>query len=292
MIRDYFILSILLIAFVGIGYGSFLYLNRSSTLYQATKEIIREDESSQLEDSYIEVPVISFIEEKNSDPTRRYTTNITYPVIALVGHADAAKETNAVIKTFAYDILHEFQKGFQDDMVITHGELASDFSMRSNATLLSPTILSVRFDSSEYLAGTPHPNRQTQILNYDMEQHRILTSADLFTTASTSLIFLSEYTRDALRKKFADSEKDFAEMVTFGTTPEERNFRSIAITKEGLLVIFDPYQVAEYGRGTQEVRIPIALVSSQLNPRVFDAITLAGENFAEAVPEEQIKMEY
>lgn len=287
MKRDIFLLCITLICLFGIGIAGYKYLTTTPTYSEEKTQATNPTTSSQLENNFIEIPAITFINEADANREQKYTYNVSYPAIALVGHANIAKETNTIIKTFAMDMLREFQQNASEGGVPSSSPSeTSDFTMRSGALLLSPTIVSLRFDASEYIAGSAHPNQHVSILNYDMETHHVLSTEDLFASSSDGLPFLSSYTRKALKEKFIDvSDEEFASMVLPGTAPTHENFLSVGITKDKLVVIFNPYQVAPYARGSQEVYIPLDMVSSILSPRVSGAITLAQTNFSEAVPE-------
>jgi hypothetical protein len=77
-----------------------------------------------------------------------------------------------------------------------------------------------------------------------------------------------------------------------GTAPTHENFQEIGITKAGLTVLFNPYQVAPYARGVPEVKIPLADMSPPLQTEelmsldVKEAIRMATDNIVEAEPEE------
>ena len=201
MKKDVAIFSALLGAILLLGYGVYAYLYRNDERSPTYEKSVQEESTSQLENDFIEVPVLTFINERNTEASQKYTTDISYPSIALVGHSSLAKEANTVIKTFALDMLREFQKNIEEDTVDLSNagaDSGSDFTMRSNPTLLSPTIVSLRFDSVEYFAGAAHPNHQTRVLNYDIETHRIISTLDLFASSSSALPFLSTKTRENL----------------------------------------------------------------------------------------------
>ncbi len=239
-------------------------------------------------DALVEVPVLTEERRQPSDPSRRYSVDITYPRVALVQHPELAKEANAVIDAFVQDAINVFIGNVNDITPPTEtNALESDYTMRDHALLLSPTVISLRFDHSEYIAGAAHPDNQTRILNYDIERHLLLATSDLFASSTAALPFLSEYTRNYFKRAIPDSNKDdkYQHMVIPGTAPTHENFEEVAITKNGLLVIFDPYQVAPYARGTIEVPIPESDLAGMLSPSVERAIKLATTNITEATLE-------
>ncbi len=284
---------VIVISLLGVG----IYASRTGNPITTKKTAAKKTQAVLRTEGFVEVPTFMLHTETGSNAQKEYAYNVSYPSIALLLHPTHAKETNVVIKTFALDILHEFEKSFDETVPQVSGALAgsgftSDFTMKASASLLSPTIISLRFDSAEYITGSAHPNNETRILNYDIETRRILDTGDLFASSSEALPFLSAFTRRALRERFTDlSEQEFEDTVMAGVAPLRENFHRVALTKNGLLVIFNPYQVAAYARGTQEIQIPLAALSGLISERTQNAITLSRENFVEAVEEPQ-QMEY
>ncbi len=233
-----------------------------------------------------EVPVLIRESKTGDDPILHTSYDVEFPVIKLTKHNDLAKAASAVIHTFVTDRINEFEgaaKEEEDRTELTGPE--SSLMIRYTPLLVSPTIISIRFDVSEYWSGAAHPNSQTMVFNYDLESRTILATEGLFASTSEALPAIALLAKTSLHEQFADiSDDEFREQVFAGIVPTLENFRSIAITKEGLTVIFDPYQVAAYARGTQEVRIPIKQVEQLVTKRVFDAISLAKTNIAEATP--------
>src|SRR5258707_2747610 len=119
-------------------------------------------------------------------------------------------------------------------------------------------LISVEFSEGSYEAGAAHPNSTTTGLNYDVKNGKRLTLADLFTPNSKYLNVISAYCIKELRdrsKKNKDSMLD-EEMLKSGASPKADNYQASAITKKGLWITFDPYQVAPYAAGPQYVLVP------------------------------------
>ncbi len=119
-------------------------------------------------------------------------------------------------------------------------------------------LISLEFSEGSYEAGAAHPNSTTTVLNYDVKNGKRLTLADLFTPNSKYLSVISAYCIKELRdrsKKDKDSMLD-EEMLKSGASPKADNYQASAITKKGLWITFDPYQVAPYAAGPQYVLVP------------------------------------
>ncbi|OGZ06125.1 MAG: hypothetical protein A2845_01775 [Candidatus Lloydbacteria bacterium RIFCSPHIGHO2_01_FULL_49_22] len=238
-------------------------------------------------EKFIEVPLASDTEQKESNSKERYAYNVHFPKIALMDHPELANEVNAVLFTFADQVIRDFRTHIVEMYSPeVPSSFSSDLTMRWSPQLLSPTIISIRFDRSEYIAGSAHPNSQSTIINYDIEERTKLATSDLFASSTEAFPFLSSFTRDELTRRFVDvPTSEYADMLLPGTAPTNENFANVAIVSDGLIVIFNPYQVAPYARGSQEVHIPLSSLGDRLKPRMEEAMRLANMNFIEATPE-------
>lgn len=215
-----------------------------------------------------------------------YTINASYPEVMLVSRPELAAEASDVFKRFAKTIVEDFQKEVADNEGASFAKGSdSELTMQYTPLLLSPTIISMRFDYSIYMSGAAHSDNQSKIINYDLENRTILQATDLFASSTTALSFLSTFTREALKKQLTDvSPQDYASQVFPGTTPTIDNFHDVGISPQGITVIFNPYQVAAYARGTITVQIPPKEKGGDFSTQVSEAIRLATENITEAEP--------
>lgn len=239
-----------------------------------------------------EVPALSTKRIYESNPGSRYTIDISYPEVSLATHPELAKEANDVIGGFLKDTQSKFieqtKELFSPDVPTS---FSSDLTMNWSSLLVSPSLLSIRFEYSAYIAGAAHPDHRSRILNYDLPNHRLLSTTDLFASSTQALPFLSVFSRAALRERLSDESADeFQEESRLGTEPTYENFQEVGITQEGLLIIFNPYQVAAYARGTIQIPVTLTDISSAsgspgLSSSVLDAIRLSKENFRAAEEE-------
>ncbi len=254
----------------------------------SSNSVVREPASRTFDSGeLVEVPALSDATIHNTDPVLHYSVDVHYPKLALVGHPDLAKDANAVIEGFVQDAIEDFKTNVNEINTTTlPKEMESDYTMRYTPLLLSPTIISLRFDYSEYTAGAAHPNNMARVLNYDLKRHLLLSTADLFASTTAALPFLSTYTRVVLKDMMSSEPKEIFDQQTMpGTLPTHENFQEVALTKKGLLIIFNPYQVAPYARGTILVPIPVSDTRGILADASDEAIRLASSNIVESTPE-------
>lgn len=165
--------------------------------------------------------------------------------------------------------------GFKKDMVPEEGEqprpagsMGSDLSVGYTVALAQDDVISVQFDVGSYYMGAAHPNSYTEVINYDLKNGKQLKLSDLFKPGAKYLQPIATYCIADLKKQRAtekgqgltDSEIDS------GAAPTPKNYQSWTITKKGLGINFDAYQVGPYAAGPQFVMVPYAAVKDVINP--------------------------
>ncbi len=282
---------ILVLLFAVLSWGGYLLLNARHTGSQA--EDIGSGSDPELTLSSVEVPTITTKTRRESFAKENATVNIEYPFVAIASDPVRAADANALIASYIDDRIARFQEHAQDvPAALREGAIGSDLTLRYHVLLVSPTFLSLRFDSSEYIAGAAHPNNETRIVNYDTERHLLLGTIDLFASSTPAILHLSESARRILKERFHDDGEEYVQThIIPGSAPTYENFREVGLTPEGLLLIFNPYQVAPYARGTVEVFLPFSdtyegkAIEDILAPRIMSAREDAKTNFREATPE-------
>jgi hypothetical protein len=127
-------------------------------------------------------------------------------------------------------------------------------------------LISIEFHEGQYSRGAAHGSSYTAVLNYDVKNGKKLALADLFNPKSNYLNVISAYSVKDLReqvKKDQDSMID-EDMMKTGTEPRADNFEAWIITRKGLWITFDPYQVAAYAAGPQHVLVPYSALKDIL----------------------------
>jgi hypothetical protein len=188
----------------------------------------------------------------------------------------SATQASDVIKGFVNREVDEFLKNMREMNEGTEGvpeEFESDFTLRYKPELLSPSMIALRFEMSSYVRGAAHPMSNTKILLYDLSLHELLDTSDLFTPGLDYLGYLSQISRSKLRALLPDtSQQEFDLEVIPGTEAKSENFHVVVPSPDGLHIIFNPYQVAPYARGTVEITIPLTEIGDQLSTSTKAAI--------------------
>lgn len=164
--------------------------------------------------------------------------------------------------------------GFKKDMAPEEGEeprpegsMGSDLGIGYEILLAQDDLVSVQFDIGSYYQGRAHPNSHTETLNYDLKNGKQLKLVDLFKPGSKYLQTLSTYCIADLRKQFKEKNAELLEdQLKQGAAPTAENYDRWTITKRGLGINFDSYQVAPYAAGPQSVMVPYSALKDLIKP--------------------------
>jgi hypothetical protein len=193
----------------------------------------------------------------------KYTIKANYPQIIGAKNGNAAQFNRAVRELMDGEV-RDFKKDFAPPDPSTPKEIQeSTFDAAYSIEHNGPDLISVSFGVSVYNAGAAHPNHYSLVLNYDLNAGRTLKLSDLFNPGSNYMHAISDFTIKALKKKFAPDAD--AEWIERGAAPDSENYKSWNITRRGLVVTFDPYQVASYAEGEHVVVIPYTALRSVIN---------------------------
>ncbi len=104
--------------------------------------------------------------------------------------------------------------------------------------------------------GGAHPISFYDSITYNTETNQVVTIEDFIKENPNFLDIVSENTREQLSKNKKIVSYD--QMIQ-GTSPEVENFSQFAVTENGYLFFFSPYQVAPYSSGKFQVLLPYSL---------------------------------
>jgi hypothetical protein len=192
-----------------------------------------------------------------ADKKKKITISANYPELK-----NFENDTEAINKSLA-SVVDKAIANFKSDLdcsELTNLECSLDINF--DTTFADDDFVSIRFEMYEYSGGA-HPNSYSLSHTYNLKSGKEIKLADLFKTNSNHLKKLSDYCYESLKKqltKLAEGEPPDEEMLRGGTEPNDENYSGWNITKKGLLMSFDPYQVAAYAYGPQQVIIPYSVL--------------------------------
>ncbi len=209
---------------------------------------------------------------KENNKKLRYEIDIRYP--QLTGATDPNFEKfNQTVRSLMNRKASDFKKEATpqpEDEAAPDGEerpanepdpetVGSDINIDYSIALAKDDLISVEFTVSSYSAGAAHPNSHTEVVNFDLKNGKQLKLADLFQPGAKYLQTLATYCIQALTKQAKDEGPDGMldeAWIQRGAAAELMNYDNWTITKKGLGITFDPYQVAAYAAGPQHVVAP------------------------------------
>lgn len=198
---------------------------------------------------------------KEDNKKQKYAIDVEYP--QLKGAASPAlSDFNAQVKRLVTGEVARFRKDVNESRDFpAPSESGSSLDIGYTVGLATNDLVSIQLSIGTYFRGAAHPNNESRTLNYDLRGRRLLRLADLFKPASRYLQAISEYCLRDLQKQNKERGDDGlsdTEWMKKGTAPKLENYESWLITRKGLAVTFDAYQVAPYAAGPQFVTIPYA----------------------------------
>ena len=214
------------------------------------------------------------IREKNKK--LKYEIDAEYP--QLTGSADPNFEKfNQTVRGLVTRKVTEFKKEMAQP---EEGEAPTDSADNSSETtgsdlgigytiaLAKDDLISILFDIGSYYRGAAHPNSYSETVNFDLKNGKSLKLSDLFKPGTKYLQIISAYCIQDLKKQSkangADSMLD-DDWIQRGAGPDAANYKSWTITKKGLGINFDSYQVAPYAAGPQHVLVPYSALKEIIN---------------------------
>jgi hypothetical protein len=211
---------------------------------------------------------------KETNKKLNYTIEVKYPQVTsqLDNRFDKFNQQakDAVTKRVA-----EFKKAIAENAKVVEqtpeppalSELASDLTGGYKVALANDDLISIQYTIGGYAAGAAHGNSSSQVLNYDLRGNKVLKLADLFKAGSKYLQNISEFCIKDLKRQSKRHDNALPDdMIESGAGPAAKNFESWTITKKGLNITFDAYQVGPYAAGPQSVFIPYAPFKELINP--------------------------
>jgi hypothetical protein len=134
----------------------------------------------------------------------------------------------------------------------------SSLETRYNVSLINASLFSAVINYSEYSTGAAHPASFIEVLNYDLRSGGTLTLQEFLDglqPAAGYLTRLGTYVKQELVEQMGGTPDALA-LINQGAAPTLQNYERFNLGRNGLIVFFDPYQVAPFAAGTPEAHVP------------------------------------
>ena len=208
---------------------------------------------------------------KESNKKLMFEIDANYPQIT-GGSNPNVEKLNQVLQSVVTRKVTDFRKEMvpkEDEEPRPAGSMGSDINVAYSIALAQDDLVSIEFDVGSYYQGAAHPNSYTEVVNYDLKNGKQLKLGDLFKSGSKYLQAIANYCIEDLNKQ--TKAKGPASMleessIRSGAAPAPKNYESWMITRNGLGINFDSYQVAPYAAGPQFVMVPYSALKEHVNP--------------------------
>jgi hypothetical protein len=205
---------------------------------------------------------------KESNKKLMYEIAAQYPQITGGSNPNFEKFNQAarasVTKTVA-DFRKEMAPQEGEDEPRPEGSMGSDLNVSYNIALAQDDLISVDFEIGSYYQGAAHPNSYSEVMNYDLKNGKQLKLSDLFKPGAKYLQAIAAYCIADLKKQGKDKGL-LDEEIEKGAAASPKNYQSWTITKRGIGIDFNSYQVGPYAAGPQFVLVPYSTLKDLINP--------------------------
>lgn len=135
--------------------------------------------------------------------------------------------------------------------------MGSDLGIGYTVALANDELISIEFSVGSYYSGAAHPNSYTEVLNFDLKNGKVIRLGELFNPGAKYLQAISTYSVEDLKKQSKEKNAMLDDdWIKRGAGPKAENYKSWTISRKGLAINFDSYQVGPYAAGPQHVFIP------------------------------------
>ena len=201
---------------------------------------------------------------KENNKEKRSEISSVYPELTGV-NSPGAQGFNALVKNSVVKMNDAFRKDVAEmtaeDVKNLPGGVGLSNDVSYDVLLVTNDLISISIMDYTFMGGA-HGGTSSNPINYDLKNNRELKLADIFEPGSNYLKIISDYAIADLKPRVGDMSDD--EWLSKGAAPEVDNYRSWNLTRKGLMVTFDQYQVAAYAAGPQQVIVPYSKLQSVL----------------------------
>ncbi len=207
---------------------------------------------------YLQWPVRT-ASSRESGQSPDYTIETKLPVMQ--GDDPRVERFNAEVLVLVTREVEQFKTGLAG---LPATPISAGSFFESAYAIVSPPgdVLSLNFGFYTYSDGAAHPYSYTLTYTYSLQRGEPIWLEQLFLPGADSLGLIASYCQDELSRR----DIGFDTLFVTGADPTPENYRNWNITPGGLLISFDPYQVAAYAAGPQEVLISYAVLNPIIDP--------------------------
>ena len=204
--------------------------------------------------------------DSSSNP--KYDFSAIYPELNGMKDIKIQENINARIYSFIKNDIDTFIKDVAEhEKEFKSEDMGSGLEYSDSVLFINENIFSIILQNFSFYAGAAHPNTNYYSMTFDLNTGNLVPFDNLFIKKSNYLKKISSICIKDLKKQAKNFGAEFdEEMLNNGAGPKSENFSNYNITKKGLLITFNRYQVAAYVFGELEVFIPYNKIKDYINP--------------------------
>lgn len=181
-----------------------------------------------------------------NEKTDNYDIKINYP---LTGYKKLNEEITKIVNNYMKDFKNNLPN--KDIQVAMKYTLIIDFKDFYYNDYVSFVFY------IEYFTGGAHPNHEIVTINYDKRTNSFIKIENLLEKNKDILDIFSKISRINL---INNPKITVTSMMYEGTKPIKDNFKNFVFTKDGILLLFNYYQVATYSQGEFQIIVPYSYI--------------------------------
>ncbi|MBI2641491.1 DUF3298 domain-containing protein [Candidatus Roizmanbacteria bacterium] len=195
-----------------------------------------------------------------------YTMNVKYPQVDGVTENRTESELNEAVKSVVLKIVESFKSSTSQNVDSVFGpEAKSELMIDYEVGRATSRVVSIQFKVLENYPGMAHPNNYNVVFNYDVSTQSNIALSQLFKPESNYLQTLSDMAKKDLLTQQKENP-DASLFVDEGASPKEGNLQLFILSKDALVLLFNPATVAPDYFGTMNVSIPYEDFKDSLSP--------------------------
>lgn len=194
-----------------------------------------------------------------NEETDNYLIEAFYPEFVYLSN-DNQKSANQAAYDLVQSLINDFKASAKEVEPLPDFDLGSSQHLGYDEYYLSDTLISLNFSNEIYMSGAAHGFVAFEPFNYDLNKNKEIKLNDFFLADKDHLQKLSELA-------IAKFDKELGPDGWFpeGAEPKAENFQDFVFTDKELIILFEPYAVAAYAVGPQELEIPYDDISEYLD---------------------------
>lgn len=171
---------------------------------------------------------------------------VDYPELGL-SHVDSQ------VAQWVANVVDNFQENITKEAA---PEDKTKYELLGKYTVSRPSAaaVSITYELWTYTGGA-HGNLDIITLNYATENGNTLDLEHIFQDVEQALELMSTYSYTVLSAELGEASS--STMLKSGTSPDNENFSTLTLLPTGIIIHFQPYQVAPWSAGPQKVSMSL-----------------------------------